>query len=314
MQCFWRSNKIQCFWKRILSCVLVVVMAGSAASCTVLDKTGMLSNDSEKEHKAMEEFETAFFEAIEKNDTKKMKALFSPRAQEYAEDLEEGIEYILGLCGTGKIVKGKDNVSSTKYYESEGTTWEVRPYCMFTCDGREFRVNWTQYLDYGEDAKMIGVYQIALNDLSAGDNIYTISSAGIWHPGRAPINNAFRTLDELFLTDHKASDRNPKYEIPDESTWRDLWDADVFDALAQEDKDTMAKFFVDERSRKWLGAGRISYDGMDTFYFCTVRHALKSGSFGMRFNKDGKLTGIALDMDTTKMKDVKEGIHGFEGT
>ncbi len=314
MQGWGKSRRIKCFGRRILSGVLVILMVAGVGACAGLGRAGLLSSDSEKEHTAMQEFEDAFFEALEKNDAKKMKRLFSPRAQEYAEDLEDGIEYIFGLFGKGKPVKGKDNVSSTKHIEKKKTTWEMRPYCVFSCDGREFRVNWTQYLEYDEDSKMIGVYQLVLNDLSVGENIYTISSAGIWHPGRAPINEAFRTLDELYLTDHKASDRDPKYELPDESEWRELWDADAFDELEQEDKDAMAKFFVDERSRKWLGAGRISFDGDDILYCCAVRHALKSGSFGMRFNKDGRLTGLTLDMEHTKMKDVKEGIHGFEGT
>ncbi|MBR3057522.1 MAG: DUF5104 domain-containing protein [Clostridiales bacterium] len=302
--------------RRILAGILVMAVILGMTGCSgFLDRTGLLSNQAKIEAEACEAFEKDFFQALEKEDPKLVKKLFSPRALQRAEDLDEGIEYLFGLCGGEKAVFKKDNKSAYQNIEKKKNTWEMHAYCFFTCGDREFKVNWTQYLEYDEDERMIGVYTLNLcpsDDTYATHSIY--SAAGIHHPGRYAENEAIWVLDTLYLTDHKATDRNPEYKLPDESTWSGLWDEDVFSELDQQDKDDMAHFFLNDRSREF-GPGwfEITKDG-SMIYHCKLRFALQWGCFGVRFNEDGKITGIAVDIYHESYNEVKEGIHGFDDT
>ena len=284
-------------------------------SCSILDRSGLLSNQMKIEMDACKEFEEAFFEALEKKDEKKIRKLFSPRALQRADDLDEGIAYLFELYGGGKVTFEKDNRSSYHNFEKDKNRWEMHAYCFFTDGETEYRVNWVQFLKYDEDERMLGVYQIDMIVYEEGisqDALYL--TAGIHHPGRSTANHAIGILDTLYQLDHKATDRDPKYELPDESAWNGLWDPDVYASLAQQDKDDMAHFFIDERSRKLLtGWFEFPKEG-GMVYYCAIRFALHDGSLGIRFNDDGLITGMTIDIYRASFNTVEEGLHGFDDT
>ena len=304
-------------WMR-KSLVLVLVLStvlGMSGCTGFLDRAGLLSDQAKVESEACKAFENDFFKAMEKEDPKLVKKLFSPRALQRTDDMDEGIDYIFELCGGEKPEFVKDNKSASQHYEKKKNSWIMYAYCIFSCGDKEFQVNWTQYLRFDEDERMIGVYTFTVcpfDDLYEYHSVY--SASGIHHPGRYIANDALLVLDTLYLTDHNVTDQNPEYNLPDESTWSDLWEPDVFATLDQQDKDDMAAFFLNDRSREF-GAGWFEYtDDGGLVYYCALRFALKHGCFGIRFNADGKIIGIAVDIYRASYNEVKEGIHGFDDT
>ncbi|MBO4688161.1 MAG: DUF5104 domain-containing protein [Clostridiales bacterium] len=300
---------------RITAILLVMVLATTSA-CSVLDRSGLLSNQMKTEAEHCEAFESAFFEAMEKKDAKAIRKLFSPRARSRASDLDEGIEYLFAVCGGEKIKAGQDNKSSTEHIEKGKNTWELHAYCFFTIGEHEYMVNWTEYLKYDEDERIIGIYSIDITDRSeTEERDYPFTAAGIYHPGRYEANQAIKALVSLYTLDHTATDRDPKYEIPDESEWSYLWDPDVYAALDQQDKDDMAHYFINDRSRTFY-AGWFEYpDEGGIVFYCPARFALHhNGYFGIRFNSEGKIVGIVLDIYHAAYAPVEEGLHGFDDT
>ncbi|MBO4496437.1 MAG: DUF5104 domain-containing protein [Clostridiales bacterium] len=300
--------------RKTIACIFALLMLVSATSCSTFGRAGQLSGQVQQEHERIDIFKEAFFKALESKDHDAMEGLFSSRALKRTDDLDESIDYVFDLCGGKKVTVGTSSSSSTQHIEKNKNIWELHAYCYFTVDNQEYKVFWVEFMKFDEDKQMLGVYMINVTEKSdeKSDPLYTC--AGLYTPSRSKYNAAILTLDKLYLTDHKATDQKPAYNIPDESTWSDLWDPSVFATLAQEDKDAFAKFFVDERSRDiYEGWYEIEDDGT-TIYYARVRHALKKGVLGIRYNSDGLITGITIDLEHTTLKDVPEGIQGFEDT
>ncbi|MBO4473876.1 MAG: DUF5104 domain-containing protein [Clostridiales bacterium] len=305
--------------RRTLSLLLMFLITATSfavTSCSILDRSELLSNQMKIEAEHCEAFESAFFEALEKKDAKSITKLFSPRARSRTPDLDEGIEYLFTVCGGEKITAGKDNKSSLQNIEKGRNTWEMDAYCFFSIGDHEYMVSWVEFLKYDEDERMIGIYSIDITDKEETEKRdYPFTAAGIYHPGRYEVNQVIKQLVSLYTLDHTATDREPKYEIPDESEWNYLWDPDVYAGLDQQDKDDMAHYFINDRSRTFYAGWYEFPDEGGVVFYCPARFALHHGGcFGIRFNDDNKIVGISLDIYHAAYTPVEEGIHGFDDT
>jgi hypothetical protein len=297
-----------------LAFLILLSIAIALTSCAQLQKMreDMLSNDVQKEKEAMYAFEDDFFQALEKEDRKGIKNCFSKFSKAHADDWDEAIDYLFTVYTGGKIKKTKDSNSSYKTIEKKKNSWTVSAYCQFTADGKEYQINWTQYLTFDEDPDMIGVYSLSLVERGEQE-IPDFSIAGIFWPGKEPALHAISTLHSIGYESGKTQQNKVRADrtLPDESSWKDLFDDQIFASLDQSSKNDLILFFMNYQGQHFKQLW-IEERSDAQYLYSTLHYTMKDGVFGMKFNEDGKITGITMKLGVDELNEIPDGITGFE--
>lgn len=284
-------------------CLLLILLTLIVTSCS--GKTSDLSDKFKEENQAKSDFKTVFTDALENRDRDSIRELFSQEARLKCQDLDTGIDYVFDLCGGNKI-EPVDEHSST--LDKPGSDKELNGYLKFKSGDKTYAAKWKQFLG-SDTGSSTGVYQLYVYEYDEGMP-YTCSAAGIYHPGIRYVNDSLRRLYELYRTDHSLTDTVRSYKLPDESVWSDLFDPDVYKSLDQKDKDSLIRFYLHEDDYSY-GPGMIWHSDDGVIYHNTITYHKKACGFLIRYNKAGKIMGIAVDGDNELIYSTDDGIHGF---
>ncbi len=260
----------------------------------------------EKLEKAKNNFEKKLFQALEEKDKETIRSLFSKKALERCNDLEEGCQYIFDLCGGYKIKTVKDYYSPYYYalYDSqEYNSMILEAYCIFQTNGHDYQVYWKQIV-HDNDSSSIGVYGIEIKNVNEPSPLH-LYLAGIDHPGR---QTAYSYVSRLYsYKDYGTS--NNKYCLPAEKTWNDMFDPDVLATVPDQDKYYMFCFFEIGHDNMFYSTWiKNTIEGQVVYMEASISETLTMLS--IRTNSMGKISGIKVDLKL-KITDVPDGITGF---
>ena len=263
----------------------------STVSCS---KLSLLEDSVKKQRKAMKDFESKFFQALENKDAELLKSCFSERAVERAPDLDKGIAYVLDLYRDGKATISDDNQSCYSHYGENRDYTVMHCYCEFYAGENNYKVMWTDWLSNKADPSMVGVYSVELFEGTGNDKEY-FDIAGIAYPEREFLDNSISTLFD--------------YKGVQEDTY-DIFSEDVLKNSSKVQLDALERFIDDNQSKSFDKMWISKEDGGYTAY-ADVRFALDYYVLGLKYNDDKKITAMSMGKDISSLDLDEPAITGI---
>lgn len=269
------------------------------------------------EHDFLDDYEAAVLDALAAGSEDDLRDLFAEIVTDNNADIDDGIEYVLGMTDwdEGEIVVTDDNVSSYVEYggEFEGAEYEhlvksVKVSCKVTVSigDKTFRIffggfgNYIIKVNHLEQhvPEMIGLTYLRVHELDSDGNIIDDNEGSLWldgvyYPERASfelaadmlLNNEGRNVDGSWMvdtSDEAVEDRISRY-----------FDEDVLAGFDEDELEGLRLLMNrDDLSKKFLRSYLITEDGSQClilfFYFTMGNRCLV-----LRFDED-KITGAAL--------------------
>jgi hypothetical protein len=163
--------------------LLEVMMMMGLMGCSSLPKDLLVNERRESERIAQR-----IIEALEEKDEDALRSLFSTRALAEADDLDEGLKYIMSVYKGSFITYENTGADNSNYFGAPGRTRMVKIGFEVTTDEEAYYLYFRYWLINEQDLSAEGLYMIKLDMLEALESESFMGGGhydrpGIYHPG-----------------------------------------------------------------------------------------------------------------------------------
>lgn len=158
-------------------------------------ENGQINRIYRTDKEAVVETEKQIIEALNAKDSQLLKDVFSKDAIAHTNDLDIGVEYLLGLLDGGIVDVYDSNFSTTGYYDSGKKTSNISAWCYLTTATSTYKLSYVFYSINESNPEKEGVYRLNLYRTDDFETRYRI--AGIDYPEREHVHEI---ADEILLS------------------------------------------------------------------------------------------------------------------
>jgi hypothetical protein len=169
--------------KKVLLIFGMLILVFSLSGCSVIG--GFFTDEST----ITERMAKYIVSALDTHDEDALKAVFSPKALEEANDLDVGIQYTFSLYSGPSVEIEKWKSSGSYHYGSPGNTKKVDAFFIVTTDQSKYYLYFEYWYVQEADSRAIGIAKIKLSDFVAANETQDFwyglgyNRPGIYHPG-----------------------------------------------------------------------------------------------------------------------------------
>ena len=241
--------------------------------------------------KAVQKTESAVVQALQDMEPEKLKECFSLKVRNTCDDLDKGIDYLLGNFGNAEIKIVDSTYGTASYTRNKASVELLLVTCTFRIQKDTYTLAFTQYYENEKDPDLLGVYAMSI---SMGYSKATpIDIAGIYHPGREEITGSLIALRDISQRQTAIPAENAPYA---ESTWAGIFDPALIESLSEEQKYEIFSFLISHKYQTFSDTTPIrlmtTIDG--TIVHMDLDEIEITGTLSLCYNDKAQITAVSL--------------------